>query len=72
MLADVVKNEKPEVEQQRDENVLNLATYKKKIIQSEKDILRLLAETKADKILDDVNLIITLQSAKEMAEEINK
>jgi len=51
---------------------LNLATYKKKIIQSEKDILRLLAEAKAEKILDDVNLISTLQSAKEMAEEINK
>lgn len=52
--------------------MLNLATYKKKIIQSEKDILRLLAEAKAEKILDDVNLISTLQSAKEMAEEINK
>ena len=51
---------------------MNLATYKKKIIQSEKDILRLLAEAKAEKILDDVNLISTLQSAKEMAEEINK
>jgi len=51
---------------------LNLATYKKKIIQSEKEILRLLAEAKAEKILDDVNLISTLQSAKEMAEEINK
>lgn len=51
---------------------MNLATYKKKIIQSEKEILRLLAEAKAEKILDDVNLISTLQSAKEMAEEINK
>lgn len=67
-----MKNEKPEVERQRDENVLKLATFKKKIIQSEKDILRLLAETKAEKILDDESLITTLQSAKDMAEEINK
>lgn len=67
-----MKNERPDVEQQRDENVLNLATNKKRIITSEKDILRLLAEAKAEKILDDVDLINTLQTAKEMAEEINK
>ncbi|KAL4487471.1 hypothetical protein ABPG72_006991 [Tetrahymena utriculariae] len=72
LLADVVKNEKPEVEHQRDENVLKLATFQKQIIQSEKEILRLLAEAKAEKILDDVNLIKTLQNAKEMAEEINQ
>ena len=71
LLADVVKNEKPEVERKRDENVQNLATYKKKIVQSEKDILRLLAEAKAEKILDDENLIITLETAKVMAIEIN-
>ena len=58
------------MEKKRDENVQNLANYKKRINKSEKDILRLLAEAKAEKILDDENLITTLESAKIMAAEI--
>lgn len=71
-MADVVKNERPEVEQQRDENIQNLAKFKKKIEQSEKDILKLLAEAKASKILDDENLISTLEISKLTAIEINE
>lgn len=39
LLADVVKNENPEIEKQRDDNIVNLATYKKKITECEKLIL---------------------------------
>ena len=50
----------------------NLALYKKKIVQSEKNILKLLAASDASKILDDVDLIMTLENAKTMAKEINE
>lgn len=39
LLADVVKNEEPAIEQQRDDNIVNLAGYKKKITECEKLIL---------------------------------
>lgn len=42
----------------------NLAEFKKKIEESEKEILKLLAEANADTILDDVNLITTLEDSK--------
>jgi len=35
LLADVVKAEKPEVERSRDENIMNLAKYKRIMKQSE-------------------------------------
>jgi dynein heavy chain, axonemal len=70
LLADVVKNERPEVEQQKDDNVKNLASFRKKIVDSEKNILRLLAEANAEKILDDVTLITTLEFSKNTAIEI--
>ena len=38
-MADVVKNEEPAIEQQRDDNIVNLAGYKKKITECEKLIL---------------------------------
>jgi len=44
--------------------------FRKKIEQSEKDILKLLAEAKAETILDDVELINTLEVSKTMAIEI--
>ena len=35
LLADVVTNEKPEIEHQKDTNIRNLANYKKKLVQSQ-------------------------------------
>ena len=64
LLADVVKKEQPEIELQRDKNIVELADFKKKIIESETSILKLLAEAKSDTLLDDVNLINTLQTSK--------
>jgi len=39
LLADVVKNEEPQIEKQRDDNIVNLASYRKKITDCEKLIL---------------------------------
>ena len=57
----MVKNERAEIETQRDENIKNLANFKKEIIQGEKNILKLLAEANEDTILDNVELIETLE-----------
>jgi dynein heavy chain len=40
LLADVVKQERPEIEKQKDDNVMNLARYRKSIKESESTILR--------------------------------
>ena len=69
-MADVVKSEKPEVERQRDENIMNLAKYKRIMKESEQKILQLLDESKAENILDDTQLIRTLEVSKKMSEEI--
>ena len=65
LLAEVVKNERSEIEEQRDETIKRLAEFGKKIEESEKNILRLLADAKAETILDDVNLITTLRQSSE-------
>ncbi len=39
LLADVVKAERPEIEQQRDDNIVNLAFCQKRIQACERDIL---------------------------------
>ena len=59
----MVKNEKPEIEKSRDDNVRDLAGFRKKIIESEKDILKLLAEANPETILDNVTLISTLENS---------
>ena len=70
MLADVVKNEKPEIEKQRDDNIVNLASYRKKITECEKLILQMLNDSKPETLLDDIDLINTLESSKSTSEEI--
>ncbi len=66
----MVKNERAEIETQRDENVKNLANFKKEIIQGEKNILKLLAEANEDTILDNVELIETLEKSQTTSVEI--
>ena len=72
LLADVVKKEQPEIEMQRDKNIVELADFKKKILESETNILKLLSDAKSDTLLDDVNLINTLQTSKTTSHEIQK
>jgi 7-cyano-7-deazaguanine synthase in queuosine biosynthesis len=50
--------------------LINLANYRKKIIESEKSILQMLNESKPETLLVDVNLISTLESSKLTSEEI--
>lgn len=72
LLADVVKKEQPEIEISRDKNIVELAGFRKKILESETNILKLLADAKSDTLLDDVNLIDTLQTSKTTSHEIKK
>ncbi len=70
LLADVVKNEQPIIEKQRDDNIVNLAGYRKRITECEKLILQMLNDSKPETLLDDVELISTLESSKLTSEEI--
>lgn len=72
MLVDVVKAEKPEVERQRDENIMETAQNKRSVKESEKAILKMLDESKAENILDDVQLIDMLEVSKSRSEDIVK
>ena len=70
MLADVVKNEKPEIEKQRDDSIVNLASYRKKITMCEKMILQMFNDSKPETLLDDIDLINSLESSNSTSEEI--
>ncbi|KAL7061706.1 hypothetical protein AAHC03_0124 [Spirometra sp. Aus1] len=63
LLGIVVRKEKPELEEQKDELVMGIANGKKKLVELEDEILRLLNETKGS-FLEDVTLLSTLQTAK--------
>ncbi|KAL4470156.1 hypothetical protein ABPG72_009081 [Tetrahymena utriculariae] len=71
LLGDVMKNEKPEIEKQRDETVVSIATAKKTIKEAQDKILELLANSKG-MILDDVELIETLEKSKKQSAVIAK
>lgn len=58
-----MKHEKPEIEKQRDEVVVSIATSKKRLEESQNKILELLAVS-TGMILDDVVLIETLEVSK--------
>jgi dynein heavy chain len=62
-LVDVVAYEQPELEQQKDQLVVQLADYKGQLADIEAKILRLVSEAGAN-ILDEEELIITLDQSK--------
>lgn len=64
MLVDVVVNEAPEVETKRDGLVLQIAGYKNEMKRLENKILRDLADSNQDTILDNQDLIDTLEASK--------
>ena len=72
MLGDVVIAEKPEVERQRDEIVLNMAADAKTLQSLENKILNLLRDTEVEEILDKDTLIIILENSKQTSGEINE
>lgn len=59
LLVDVVKYEQPELEQQKDQLVMQLSGFKRQLQETEAKILKLVSEA-SDDILNDEELIITL------------
>lgn len=71
MLGVVVKRERPDLEQQKGELVVNIAGGKKKLADLEDKILYLLANAKGS-LLDDVTLLDTLTSSKDTSVAVNE
>ena len=72
LLGDVVKQEKPEVEKKRDEIIRNLANDKKALTEAEDNILRLLADSTLEQLLDEEEAVKTLRNAKFTSSEITR
>jgi dynein heavy chain len=70
MLADVIKNEEPEVEEQRDSLIIELATSRNGLINLRRKILNELAASNSETILDNVVLIETLEICKTQSVKI--
>lgn len=64
-----MKNEKPAIEKQRDEITVSIANAKKSIKEAQDKILELLANSQG-MILDDVELISTLEQSKSQSATI--
>lgn len=58
-----MKNERPEIERQRDEIIVKMARARKLLKEAQDKILEMLAEAKG-MILDDDELIATLEKSK--------
>ncbi|XP_063485594.1 dynein axonemal heavy chain 2 isoform X3 [Symphalangus syndactylus] len=71
LLGIVVRKERPELEEQKDSLVINIAAGKRKLKELENEILRLLNEATGS-LLDDVQLVNTLQTSKITATEVTE
>lgn len=71
LLVDVVKYEQPELEQQKDQLVVQLADFKRQLQEIEGKILKLVAEATED-ILRDDDLILALDQSKQTSIAINE
>lgn len=71
LLVEVVKNERPELEQQKDQLIVQLSDFKRQLKELEDKILKLVSEA-SDDILNDEELIITLDQSKETSIGINE
>ncbi|XP_069857588.1 dynein axonemal heavy chain 2 isoform X5 [Dipodomys merriami] len=71
LLGIVVRKERPELEEQKDSLVINIAAGKRKLKELEDEILRLLNEATGS-LLDDVQLVNTLQTSKITASEVTE
>jgi dynein heavy chain len=70
MLVDVVNNEAPEVEKKRDALVVKIAESRNSLDNYKAKILNELAESDASTILDNEELISTLEIARTASIEI--
>ncbi|XP_053319883.1 dynein axonemal heavy chain 2 [Spea bombifrons] len=71
LLGSVVRKERPELEDQKQSLVLNIAAGKRKLQELEDEILRLLNEATGS-LLDDVQLVNTLKTSKVTASEVSE
>ena len=71
LLVDVVKHERPELEQRKDELIISISSDKKQLKSIEDQILRMLAESSGD-ILDDEELINSLEKSKSTSTVISE
>ncbi|KYM82700.1 Dynein heavy chain 2, axonemal [Atta colombica] len=71
LLAIVVRKEKPQLEEQKDNLVLTIASNKKTLKELEDKILYLLSMA-GETLLDDLNLLNTLQTSKETSISIQE
>jgi dynein heavy chain len=71
LLGDVVKYEMPEIEKKKDEVVVKISEGKKQLKEAQDNILTLLSESKG-MILDNVELIRTLEESKKSSAIIKK
>ncbi|KAH6590256.1 hypothetical protein BASA50_009516 [Batrachochytrium salamandrivorans] len=71
LLGIIVRHEKPDLEEQKNILVENVATAKSKLIDLEDEILHLLS-TAQGSLLDDETLVYTLQSSKSIADQVNQ
>ncbi|XP_032178398.1 dynein heavy chain 2, axonemal isoform X5 [Mustela erminea] len=71
LLGIVVRKERPELEEQKDSLVINIAAGKRKLKELEDEILRLLNEATGS-LLDDVQLVNTLRTSKVTATEVTE
>ena len=69
-MGDVVVQEKPEVERKRDEIIVSMDRDKNTLVSIEDSILKLLAESTEEQILDEDNLIIILENSKKTSSDI--
>nr|XP_057923809.1 dynein axonemal heavy chain 2 isoform X2 [Doryrhamphus excisus] len=71
LLGIVVRKERPDLEEQKDNLVMSIASGKRSLQELEDEILRLLNEASGS-LLDDVQLVNTLQTSKVTASEVSE
>ncbi|KAA0188249.1 Dynein heavy chain axonemal, partial [Fasciolopsis buskii] len=71
LLGNVVRKERPELEEQKDNLVIGIASGKRKLAELEDEILRLLNEAQGS-LLDDEQLVNTLQTSKVTSTEVTE
>eukprot|EP00605_Chrysophyceae_sp_TOSAG23-4_P000236 GSChrysophyteH1.ASY1.ANO1.273.1 assembled CDS len=71
LLGIVVQKEEPTLETQKSELTIRVAKGKRQLVDLENEILRLLSETQGS-LLDDADLVNTLQASKVTSEEVTE
>jgi dynein heavy chain len=71
LLGEVVRRERPELEAQKDELVVSMASMRRRSAELEDEILGLLASSSGS-LLDDVQLVDALETSKNTSQEIGR